>query len=186
MRLGVVTTSYPRFPGDLAGNFVGAHVAALRALGHDVEVIAAGDGPDRISSPLFYGAGAPDELERGGRLLAAASFSARLAFAVARRARHWDAAIAHWLAPSALASLPARRLLAIAHGGDIHALRRAHLLAPALHALRARRARLAFVSQDLLDLARSAAPSPWLDSSSIVQPMGISPRSFSPLLPMPL
>src|SRR4051812_17989991 len=45
MQLGVVTTSYPRFPGDPAGNFVAAHVTALRALGHCVEVIAAG-GPD--------------------------------------------------------------------------------------------------------------------------------------------
>ncbi|HEX8109082.1 MAG TPA: hypothetical protein VF516_15220, partial [Kofleriaceae bacterium] len=44
MQLGVVTTSYPRFPGDPAGNFVAAHVAALRALGHHVEVIAAGGG----------------------------------------------------------------------------------------------------------------------------------------------
>src|SRR5690348_13971591 len=56
MYLGVVTTSYPRFPGDPAGNFVAAHAAALRALGHRVEVIAAG-GPDR---------GKPRDATRGG------------------------------------------------------------------------------------------------------------------------
>ncbi|HEX4418483.1 MAG TPA: glycosyltransferase family 4 protein [Kofleriaceae bacterium] len=45
MKLGVITTSYPRFPGDPAGSFVAGHVEAMRALGHDVEVIAAGDRP---------------------------------------------------------------------------------------------------------------------------------------------
>ncbi|HEX7836646.1 MAG TPA: hypothetical protein VF469_04235, partial [Kofleriaceae bacterium] len=68
MKLGVVTTSYPRFPGDPAGNFVAAHVAALRALGHRVEVVAAGEpGHDdvlRVRSRLFYRGGAPDALER--------------------------------------------------------------------------------------------------------------------------
>ncbi|HEY0991783.1 MAG TPA: hypothetical protein VGD80_32240, partial [Kofleriaceae bacterium] len=42
MKLGIVTTSYPRFAGDPAGSFVAGHAAALRALGHDVEVVAAG------------------------------------------------------------------------------------------------------------------------------------------------
>src|SRR3970040_2316166 len=104
MGIGGVTTSYPRTPGEAAGSFVAAHVAALRALGHAVEVI----GAHTIESELFYGAGAPDELERN-RLrssLAAARFSARLAIAVARRARHWDQIVAHWLAPSALAAVP--------------------------------------------------------------------------------
>jgi hypothetical protein len=43
LRIGVVTTSYPRRSGDPAGGFVGEHVRALRALGHEVDVIAAGD-----------------------------------------------------------------------------------------------------------------------------------------------
>ena len=181
MRIGVVTTSYPRFDGDHAGSFVAAHVAATRALGHELDVIAAGEGPNRVPSRLFYGAGAPEELERGRALVEAASFSARLAVAVARRARGWDAAFAHWLAPSALAALPAKRLVAIAHGGDVHALRRMHLLAPVLHALRARGARLAFVADDLLAIARAGAPqlSRWLDEAAIVQPMGIDLARFA-------
>ncbi len=180
MRIGVVTTSYPRFAGDPAGSFVAGHVDALRALGHDVDVIAAGDGPGRIASPLFYGAGAPDELERGAR--GALAFTARLAWAVARRASAWDRIVAHWLAPSALAALPARGpLLAIAHGGDIHTLRRTHLLAPALYALRARRARLVFVSDELLALALAAAPrlARWLADAAIVQPMGLPLARFA-------
>jgi glycosyltransferase involved in cell wall biosynthesis len=174
MRIGVVTTSYPRFAGDPAGNFVGEHVAALRALGHDVDVIAAGDGPDRVASRLFYDGGAPDALERGGGLLDAASFTARLAFAVARRARHWDRAIAHWLVPSALAALPARvPLTAIAHGGDIHTLARMHLLRPALIALR--HARLVFVSAELESIARRHG----FAGESIVQSMGVDTARFA-------
>src|ERR1700733_8703808 len=124
MRIGVVTTSYPRFAGDARGSFVAAHVAAMRALGHTVDVIAAGndaggDRVTRIASSLFEGAGAPDELERGGSRLAAVAFTARLTAAVARRAREWDLIVAHWLAPSAIAALPSRvPLLAIGHGGD--------------------------------------------------------------------
>lgn len=191
MKLGVITTSYPRSPGDHAGNFVAAHVDALRVMGHDVEVIAAGgeSGPGitRIPSPLFERGGAPDALERHpGRALAeGAWFAARLTAMVARRAHRWDSIIAHWLAPSALAALPTRApLLAIAHGGDVHTLRRLRLLGPALHLLHARDAKLVFVSAELRGLAIAAAPrlAAWLEAARI-QPMGISLARFTELAP---
>jgi glycosyltransferase involved in cell wall biosynthesis len=189
MKLGVVTTSYPRFPGDPAGNFVAAHVAALRALGHRVEVIAAGEpGPGdvlRVASPLFYRGGAPDTLERtplhAG--LRAAAFTARLTAAVTARARRWDAIVAHWLAPSAIAALPSGRpLVAIGHGGDVFTLRRLRLLGPVLAALARRRARLVLVSAELRAIARAAAPglAAWLDAA-LVQPMGIDVARFAAL-----
>jgi glycosyltransferase involved in cell wall biosynthesis len=190
MKLGVVTTSYPRFPGDPAGNFVAGHVAAIRGLGHRVEVIAAGDPapttPDelRIASPLFYRGGAPDLLERAPLRagIAAAGFAARLTAAVTRRAQDWDAIVAHWLAPSALAALPCRRpLVAIAHGGDVFTLRRLHLLRPVLHALARGDARLVFVTEHLRSIARAAAPElAWL-ARAIVQPMGIDLARFAAL-----
>ncbi len=193
MRIGVVTTSYPRAPGDPAGSFVEAHVRALRGLGHTVDVIAAGD-PDgtdatRIHGDLFDRGGAPDLLEqRPLRSLAgAAMFSARLLAAVVARAPIWDSIIAHWLVPSAIAALPSRApLLAIAHGGDVHTLRRMHLLGPALHALHLRRAELVFVSDELRAIARAAAPrlAPWLDAA-IVQPMGLDLARFTALAPEP-
>lgn len=194
-RIGVLTTSYPRRPGDPAGNFVAGHVAALRALGHTVEVIAAGE-PDqsdpsvtRVPGALFYRGGAPDRLEAAplAAAPAAAVFTLRFAAAVAARAAAWDTVIAHWLAPSALVALPiARPLIAIAHGGDIHTLRRLRLLGPVLHALRLRRARLVFVSEQLRAIACDAAPSlaPWL-AGALVQPMGLDLARFAALARAP-
>jgi len=187
MRIGVVTTSYPRTPGEGAGGFVAGHVGALRALGHDVEVIAAGaDGdPDepgvhRVRDrALFYQGGAPDRLEQAplGSAVAAASFTARLAAAVTRRARGWDAIIAHWLVPSALAALPARiPVTAIAHGGDVHTLRRLGLLGPVLRLLHARHARLAFVTAELRAIAAAADPRA---ATAAVQPMGLPLAHFA-------
>src|SRR5438132_5293934 len=40
MRVAVLTTSYPRRPGDPAGHFVGAAVERLRARGVDVQVVS--------------------------------------------------------------------------------------------------------------------------------------------------
>jgi glycosyltransferase involved in cell wall biosynthesis len=213
MQIGVVTTSFPRFPGDPAGHFVARHVEELRRAGHDVEVIAAGDARPpsdealhvsavvdpprrgslrvtRIPSALFFDGGAPEALAgRGLRasLLPAASAAARFLAAAAPRARRWDATVAHWLVPSALAALPSRGpLLAIAHGGDLHLLRRTRLLAPTLTLLLARRARLVFVSEELAALARAALPSALLhrfDASAIVQPMGVDLAAFAGAFP---
>ena len=183
MRIGVITTSYPRFAGDPAGHFVASHVAAMRALGHTVEVIAAGDGHDRVPSSLFYRGGAPDQLERGGvsRWLAGASFTARLAARVARRARNWDRAFAHWLVPSAVVASATTNVpvTAIAHGGDVYTLARLHLLAPAL--LLCRRAQLVFVSTALRDVAARHGDV----SRSIVQPMGVDVAHFAALARTP-
>jgi glycosyltransferase involved in cell wall biosynthesis len=191
MKIGVVTTSYPRFAGDPAGGFVQGHVAALRALGHDVEVIAAGERDEVVAEPeapgarivrvrgdqLFYRGGAPERLERAPLQagLAAASFSARLSATLAFHLPRWDLVIAHWLAPSALAVALARAgrrppLLAIAHGGDVHTLRRTRLLGPTLAALRAGGARLVFVSEELRAIAKAR--------DAIVQPMGIALDRF--------
>jgi glycosyltransferase involved in cell wall biosynthesis len=130
---GVVTTSYPRHPGDWAGTFVRARVLELAARGR-VEVLCAGSpGPEagdpdvevvRLPGELFSGPGAPEVLERDG-LLPALGFTARLATAIAQRAGRWGAVESHWLLPSALLcstlALPHR---AFAHGGDVALLER--------------------------------------------------------------
>lgn len=181
-RVGVVTTSYPRGPGDAAGSFVAGHVAYLRATGAEVEVVAMGDGADRAGDRasvrlpgggLFYRGGAPEALTGPRAALVAAGVSARLCVEVARRAARWDAVVAHWLAPSALAvALTCHKpLLAIGHGGDVHLLDRARLLGPTLALLRARNATVAFVSRALRDRAIAALPGGGL--RTVVQPMGV-------------
>ncbi len=189
-RIGVITTSYPRWPGDAAGGFVAGHVAYLRATGAEVEVIALGDGarPPAVTADdgvtrlagrgLFYRGGAPEALEAGPRAaLAALAVSSELAATVARHARRWDAVVAHWLAPSALiAALVAGRrpLLAVAHGGDVHLLARTRLLGPTLRLLHARGATIAFVSDALRRRALATLPADRAATlRTTVQPMGV-------------
>lgn len=283
MRIGVVTTSYPRWLGDHAGSFVEGHARALRDLGHEVEVVAADDhgvprdrtagredffwrvelreaerrererravengttheldlrererrdrerrgvpeiivtmneisttdslfsqlrdlcvglvsggektcseqfpGGEKTCSEqfsdeavltwrvpsrgLFYRGGAPEAFERSAwrAMVSAATFMPRFAATVALQARRWDHIIAHWLVPSALAALPARKpITAIAHGGDIYTLRRFGLLKPTLRALR--NSKLVFVSEELERIA---------GVDGIVQPMGVDLAHFA-------
>ena len=149
MRIGLLTTSFPRHAGDYAGSFVGDRVRQLLADGHAVDVLAAGDGSatreiahprltvTRIDPPafvpscdsLFYGDGAPETLERGGARVwwTAAQFSVALAAAARARAHRFDALESHWLVPSALAALaaaPDHHQRAFAHSGDVALLER--------------------------------------------------------------
>ncbi len=140
MRIGLLTTSFPRYAGDYAGSFVGDRVQQLLAEGHAVEVLAAGDddchpglpGADitRLwaGSNLFYGTGAPERLEVGGAAWAAAvRFFADLSAAARKRAPDWDLIESHWLVPCALAAstvAPDRPRRAWAHSGDVALLER--------------------------------------------------------------
>lgn len=183
MRVGIVTTSYPRWRGDAAGSFVAGHAAYLRGTGATVEIVAAGapdvdpawdaaEGVRRVAAPpgLFYAGGAPEAIGRG--VGGAAGFAARLGAAVVARASRWDAVAAHWLAPSAWAAVPTRGpLLAIAHGGDVHLLAARGLLRSTLRALAVRGARLACVAAPLRDAVIAARPAS--SSATIVQPMGV-------------
>ena len=118
MRVGVLTTSYPREADDPAGAFVAGFTRWLSARA-EVEVLCAD-----AARPLFYRGGAPQALRRG-RWGEALSFSGRLLATAAARARGWDALVSHWLVPSgAVGRLVAGRRphLAIAHGSDVRLL----------------------------------------------------------------
>lgn len=145
MRIGVLSTSFPRFDGDIAGNFVLESCQALIARGHEIEVLApeSTEGAASLSihglsvhsvsylrprtwQRTFYGAGVPDNVRRD-RLawLGLVPFSMKLAAQVARRAQRWDALISHWALPCALAATlrPQRcRHLSVLHSADVHAL----------------------------------------------------------------
>jgi len=163
-RIGVVTTSYPREEGDPAGAFVAGFARWLVEAGARVEVVAAGPGASRVGDidvhrvdgrGLFYAGGAPDALAGGGAWFRAARFQLSLAAATAARAHAWDAIVSHWLAPSslaveaALAPLPRRPHLAIAHSSDVCLLRRSKAGRAAVRWL-ARRARLVYSARHLV------------------------------------
>lgn len=201
MRLGVVTTSFPRWPGDPAGNFVAEHVRWLAANGHRVEVIAAvergspepsaaGERGVRVwrvpaAEGLFYAGGAPEALAGAAtrRHLHAAAFSMAMTAEVKRRAKYWDGVIAHWLVPSAAAAaIAARRrpLLAIAHSGDVHLLCRTRSASLVVALLAAAGAELVFVTGDLRSrLARGVNPRlrPYVEGSRVCS-MGIEVQRF--------
>lgn len=138
MRVGVVTTSYPRWTGDPAGAFVAGFARWMAGQGHEVEVVAAGPGHTadgkvavrrvQAGAGLFYGEGAPERLESS--LFAwrhAPLFTAAQLASTAWAARRWNAVVSHWLLPSGLAAslalaITRRRIphLAIAHSADVH------------------------------------------------------------------
>jgi glycosyltransferase involved in cell wall biosynthesis len=168
----VLTTSYPRAPGDYAGAFVADRVRALLAEGHEVDVLAASAGAplgtsragrltlERLPASfaqgpdLFAGAGAPEALEAGGlgALWAAARFSAALATAVRERASRWDRIESHWLTPCGLAAVAGAPTLphrATAHSGDVALLERSPFGRALARALQRSGAELVFVSAAL-------------------------------------
>lgn len=191
MRIGVVTTSYPRDAGDPAGSFVAAHVGWLRSAGHQVEVVAAGAGDGRVAARtgLFDAGGAPEALATVGRpWLAAGSFAARLTARVAWRARRWDAVVAHWLVPCAVSAALATRLpvLAVAHSGDVHLVSRLGLAGAVAGALDRERIRLVFVSEALRARFLAGLPAgrrQRLGARSLVQPMGVDTRRLAAARP---
>jgi glycosyltransferase involved in cell wall biosynthesis len=144
----VVTTSYPRFPGDPAGCFVESRVRACTDAGEAALVLAAGEppGPDRVMSrpgatvyrvgfavtaapPLFYSGGAPERLDSNvpAAFLQALRLWAGLLAAI-RTCPRPSSIESHWLLPSALAvtcaGLTRIAHRAHAHSGDVALLER--------------------------------------------------------------
>jgi phosphatidylinositol alpha-1,6-mannosyltransferase len=198
VRIGLLTTSFPRHAGDYAGSFVGDRAQRLLDDGHAVEVLAAGDGgPDAAvhgglqgdlivrrvpAGSLFYGEGAPETLERGGGAgwPAAARFSAALAAAARARAACWDAVESHWLVPSALAAsaaAPRHPRRAFAHSGDVALLERIPLGRTIARRLAGDGTELRFVSADLqARFSRLAGRA----TVGVVEALVVPPSLFAP------
>jgi glycosyltransferase involved in cell wall biosynthesis len=100
--------------------------------------------------------------------------------------RGWQAVYAHWLVPSAVVSalMIGKRipLVAIAHSGDVHLLRRLRLVSIVAAGLASVDAQIAFVSEQLRDLFLSDIGSRRLRQAvanrSIVQPVGVDVARF--------
>lgn len=167
MRIAIVTTSYPRRPGDAAGHFVEAEARALVSQGHEVTVLCPGRVSWRTGNPevrwlpdagLFGWPGAIERLrEVPSRAVGLPLFASTAAVELARGS--FDRVIAHWLVPSGFPIALASRaeLEVVAHGSDVRLLsvlprwlRRAVVLS-----LRARGARFRFVSTELRERLRA-------------------------------
>ena len=148
MRVAVLTTSYPRYPGDVAGRFVADAVDHVRRRGVDVEVI----GPQEFRGyGLTYGHGVLGNLRRRPWL---ALFVPALLASFVRAARCVDADLLHalWLPSGWVAARTGRPYVVQVWGTDVELARRAPRLARAV----LRRARLVIAaSTALADSARA-------------------------------
>jgi glycosyltransferase involved in cell wall biosynthesis len=121
MRVAVLTTSYPRFPGDPAGHFVADAVEHLRARGLDVEVV----GPQQFRDyGLAYGHGVLGNLRRRPLL---AFFVPTLLASFVRAARRVEADLlhAHWLPAGWVAARSGKPYVVQVWGTDVELARRA-------------------------------------------------------------
>jgi len=147
MKIGLLTTGFPRFEGDCSGSFLLTLMRGFVEHGHAVRVVApepAGKVPvprwpgievcwvpyarPRALQRTFYGGGAPDNLKHHpARWVGAAVFSAALYEASRRRLADCDALVSSWCAPAGwVASRIAggRAHLCICHATDIRWLSR--------------------------------------------------------------
>jgi glycosyltransferase involved in cell wall biosynthesis len=127
LRVVVLTTSYPRHAGDVAGAFVRDGVEELRRAGVHVGVVSPAD---FRHFGIAYGHGIVNNLRAAPwKLLALPLFMFSFARAARRAARDADIVHAHWL-PSALPSLATGKPLVIQlWGSDVALARRMRPLA---------------------------------------------------------
>jgi glycosyltransferase involved in cell wall biosynthesis len=121
VKVVVLTTSYPRFPGDAAGRFVADAVERVRARGVEVEVVS----PSSFRHfGIAYGGGVASNLRRPWRVLLLPVFLASFARAARRAARDADLVHAHWWPAGAVARLTGRPYVVQLWGTDVELARR--------------------------------------------------------------
>ncbi|MFK8004266.1 MAG: glycosyltransferase family 4 protein [Polyangiales bacterium] len=178
MHIGLLTTSYPRFDGDVAGSFVREFAETMRSLGHRVDVLAPADRLERpaydaapiryLPSALrrtFYGSGVPDNIRDPRAWPGLAAFPAALLREASKRP--WDALVSHFGVPCALVgALVARGRphLAVWHSADV-------ALAASIRPLRTLAPRLATKHWCVTEAARERLGL----KNAIVSPMGAHP-----------
>ena len=135
MKIVVLTTSYPRSPGDAAGRFVADAVEHVRERGVDVEVVS----PAQFRHyGLAYGSGVLGNLRREPwRVFLSPLMLASFRRAARRAARDADLVHAHWLPVGAVALGLRRPFVLQVWGSDVELARRLPALArPILRAAR--------------------------------------------------
>jgi glycosyltransferase involved in cell wall biosynthesis len=149
MKVAVLTTSYPREPGDPAGNFVADAVERVRGRGVEVEVVS----PASFRHfGIAYGAGVVGNLRREPwRAALLPAMLGSFSLAARRASRDADLVHAHWLPAGAVALTTGKPFVVQLWGTDVELARRAKSLARRV----LRRARLVIcASNALADSAR--------------------------------
>jgi glycosyltransferase involved in cell wall biosynthesis len=171
-RVAVVTSSYPREPGDPAGHFVASEVTRFVRAGQEVHVFAPGTGPRSADGATLHwladgGAfgwpGALSRLKQDPRRVFGASAFVLRAREALRKAGPFARVHAHFLLPCAwpIAALASSaELELVGHGSDVRlfcalpAALRAHVARGWL----GRKARIRVTSSELARLLRAANP----------------------------
>jgi glycosyltransferase involved in cell wall biosynthesis len=200
VKVGLLTTGFPRFEGDHCGSFLLTLAQGLVAQGHTVRVLAPEPGrhlpPPRWSGievrwvpylrprarqRTFYGAGAPDNLRaHPARSVGAATFSALLLREARRSLEDCDTLVSSWCLPCSLvasAVAGGRDHLAICHETDLRWLGKAPGAATLAHRIAAGATSFWFLSARHRDRFLSTAG---LDPSRVpahVGPMPIGPSA---------
>jgi glycosyltransferase involved in cell wall biosynthesis len=149
LKVAVLTTSYPRAAGDVAGLFVADQVERIRERG--VEVVVVSPASFRHYG-IAYGAGLAGNLRRRPHLvLALPLMLAGFAHAARRAAADADLVHAHWLPAGAVAMTTRKPFVVQVWGTDVELAQRV----PALARRVLRRARVVIApSRALADEAR--------------------------------
>ena len=194
-RIAIITTSYPKQPGDAAGHFVHSEVERLHEAGHELHVFAPGSGNASNHAATLHwladrGAfGWPGALarlkERPTRWLGVLEFCVRAHLALRRHAP-FTRVQAHFLMPCAwplaVGIEPRTQLELIGHGSDVRLFCRlpSPLRRLVASAWLARGASLRVSSAELADAVRAASPelSPLLRvAASPIDVAGVPTRS---------
>jgi glycosyltransferase involved in cell wall biosynthesis len=198
----MVTTSYPRFPGDSVGTFMEPIAASVAARGHEVHIVAPWHplvtrgreeqgvrfhfykyAPVRTLNVFGYAAALRADVKlRGAAYVAAPLALAAGWFAALRVARRYRATVmhGHWVVPGgfiALAAAPARPHVVSLHGSDVYV---AETFAPARRAARLVLERAGAITACSADLAQRAIGLGADPARLEVVPYGVDTARFRP------
>jgi glycosyltransferase involved in cell wall biosynthesis len=198
----MVTTSYPRFPGDSVGTFMEPIARSVAARGHEVHVVApwhplvsrpAEDrgvhlhfyryAPMRSLNVFGYAAAMRADVSLRGAAYIAAPLALAAGWRAARSvARRFRATVmhGHWVVPggvTAAAAAPSLPLVISLHGSDIYV---AETVAPARIAARQAFRRAGFVTACSSDLARRAVALGAAPERIETVPYGVDVERFRP------
>jgi glycosyltransferase involved in cell wall biosynthesis len=208
MNVLMVTSSYPKFPGDVTAPFIESIARGVAALGHRVDVILP-EHPDLRRPrnepvrllPFRYAPredwalwGYAQSLEADHRLRPAAYLLAPLVALALRRAlsarmleRRYDVVHVHWLVPNAvlvddIVRAHGAPLVVSLHGSDVFVAER---LAPARALARRSLRRAGAVTACSADLARRVVALGAPAARTRTVPYGVDVHDFAPRAPDP-